>query len=160
MWWGIAVQSLLIAGTTLGAFLIGLRWHEGRAEQIPSAQTLALATLVTAELLRAFTARSERVSLWRLGLPSNRNMLWAVASSFLILLAIIYVPFLDPVFHTTFLTPPEWGVLLLLSLVPALGAEATKALLRWRERRRARTAPPAPVKEEASSEAADPQKGD
>ena len=160
MWWGIAVQSLLIAGATLGAFIIGLRWYEGQAERIPNAQTLALATLVTAELLRAFTARSERVSLWRLGLLSNRNMLWAVASSFLILLAIIYVPFLDPVFHTTFLTPPEWGVLLLLSLVPALGAEATKALLRWRERRRARTAPPVSAEEEASSEAADPQKGD
>ncbi|MGB9724077.1 MAG: calcium-translocating P-type ATPase, SERCA-type [Chloroflexia bacterium] len=141
MWWGIAVQSVLIAAATLAAFLIGLRWYEGQAEQITNAQTLALTTLVTAELLRAFTARSERVSLWRLGLLSNRSMLWAVASSFLILLAIIYVPFLDPVFHTTFLTLPEWGVLLPLALLPALGAEATKAWLRWRAARRVQAVP-------------------
>ncbi len=145
MWWGIAVQSVLIAAATLAAFLIGLRWHEGRADQVAAAQTLALSTLITAELLRAFTARSERVSLWRLGFLSNRNMLWAVGSSFLILLAIIYIPFLDPVFHTTFLTLPEWGLLLPLAFLPALGAEVTKALLRWRGGRRSgaqRAAPP------------------
>ena len=160
MWWGIAVQSLLIAATTLAAFLIGLRWHEGRAEPIAGAQTLALATLITAELFRAFTARSERVSLWRLGFLSNRSMLWAVGSSFLVLLAIIYVPFLDPVFHTTFLTLSEWGVLLPLALLPALGAEVAKALLRWREARR--TAPlPAPSGETTSPNEppAEPQEG-
>ncbi len=117
---------------------------------------LALGMEPMAELFRAFTARSERVSLWRLGFLSNRNMLWAVSRSFLILLAIIYVPFLEPVFRTTSLTLPQWGILLPLAFLPALGAEAIKAM-RWREAQRRRATSPIPSEEqEPSPETADP----
>jgi Ca2+-transporting ATPase len=145
MWWGIAVQSVLITTATLGAFLIGLYLFPGdlysaggqaNLVKVTQAQTFAFATLVTAELLRAFTSRSERVALLKLGLLSNRSMLWAVGSSLLILLAIIYVPFLDPVFHTAFLTLPEWGLLLALALLPSIGAEVNKAALRRLDARR------------------------
>lgn len=135
MWWGIAVQSLLITTVTLVAFLIGLDWFDSHIEH---AQTLALATLVMAELLRAFTARSERALLWRLGLWSNRTMVWAVGSSLLVLLAVVYVPFLDPVFHTIPLGLKEWGLLIPLGFVPAIGAEVRKAALRWLDLRRGR----------------------
>ena len=46
------------------------------------------------------------------------------------LLAIIYVPFLDPIFETAFLGPREWLVIAPLILVPAGVAEATKLFLR------------------------------
>ena len=133
MWWGIAVQSVLITAITLVAFQVGLNWFEGHIEH---AQTLAFATLVMAELLRAFTARSERALLWTLGLRSNTMMLWAVGSSLLVLLATVYVPFLDPIFHTTPLGLKEWALLIPLSFVPAIGAEVRKAVLRRVEARR------------------------
>jgi Ca2+-transporting ATPase len=130
MWWGTAVQSVLITISTLAAFWLGLRWFEGHIEH---AQTFAFATLSFAELLRAFTARSERISLFRLGVFSNRSMLWAVASSLLVLLAIIYLPFLEPIFHTVPLTLREWGFMIPLALVPAVGAEVRKLLMRGRD---------------------------
>ncbi len=138
MWAGITVQSVLITAATLLAFTLGLYIFPGIVDEqkIVHAQTLAFATLVLAELLRAFTSRSERVSLWRLGLLSNRSMLWAVASSLVILLAVVYVPFLDPIFHTTQLTLQEWGLLIPLALLPAIGAEITKAILRRLDARR------------------------
>ncbi len=158
MWVGIGIQSVLITAATLGAFLLGLYVLPGdlrlasgafNAEKVTNAQTFAFATLVTAELLRAFTARSERASIFKLGFLSNRNMLWAVASSLLILLAIIYVPFLDPIFHTTFLSLEEWAILVPLALLPAIGAEVTKAVLRRLDSRRPPAAPAAAASPDA-----------
>ncbi len=129
MWWGTATQGALIATATLIAFALGLHWFEG---DITNAQTFAFATLVVSELLRALTARSERAALWELGLLSNRTMLWAIATSLLVLVAIIYLPFLQPVFHTEPLAAKEWALLLPLSLIPMVGAEVRKAILRRR----------------------------
>jgi Ca2+-transporting ATPase len=55
---------------------------------------------IFSELLRAFTARSERYPLLRIGLFGNRAMFFAVASSLALLLLVVYVPFLQPVFNT------------------------------------------------------------
>jgi Ca2+-transporting ATPase len=142
MWWGIGVQAILITCATLGAFLIGLYVFPGSldAHKISAAQTFALTTLVLSELLRAFTSRSERVGLFRLGLASNRSMLWAFGSSLAILLAIIYVPVLDPVFHTTFLGWRHWLMLLPLALLASVGAEITKAVLSILDARRLKAA--------------------
>jgi Ca2+-transporting ATPase len=126
---GIAIQTLAIAGVTLTAYLLGLRLFPGN--QI-LAETMAFTTLSFSELLRAFTARSERHALLRIGLFSNRAMLLAVASSALILLAVIYLPFLQPLFDTVPLVWVEWRILLPLLVVPAVAAELTKAVLRRR----------------------------
>jgi Ca2+-transporting ATPase len=138
MWIGIGVQSILITAATLGAFALGLFWFPGPvdAHKITAAQTFAFTTLVLSELFRAFTSRSERVALWRLGVLSNRTMLWAFASSLAILLAIIYVPILDPIFHTAFLDLGHWALIVPLALVASVGAEINKAFLRAAEARR------------------------
>ncbi|MGC8874254.1 MAG: cation-translocating P-type ATPase [Chloroflexia bacterium] len=140
MWWGIGIQSVLISVSTLAAFLIALFLFPGAVDEkkIIHAQTFAFTTLVISELLRALTARSERASLFQLGLLSNRSMLWAIASSLGIILAIIYVPFLDPVFKMTWLTAADWALILPLTLIPAVGAEVTKGVLRRADARRAR----------------------
>jgi Ca2+-transporting ATPase len=57
-------------------------------------------------------------------------MQWAVLGSLIIVLAIIYVPFLDPIFETAFLGLREWLVIAPLILVPAAAAEANKYFLR------------------------------
>jgi Ca2+-transporting ATPase len=98
-------------------------------------RTMAFATLALSELFRAYTARSERYSLFALGVFSNKFMQWAVLSSLVILLAIIYVPFLDPIFETTFLTIQDWLEMLPLILLPAVADEITKFVLRRASRK-------------------------
>ena len=90
---------------------------------------MAFVTLSASELLRAFTARSERYPLLKIGVFSNRNMNWAVVSSLALLLGVIYIPFLQPLFNTTPLGLAQWQVLLPLIFVPALAAEVTKVVL-------------------------------
>jgi len=124
---GIAIQTVAITAATLTAFIVGLRWFP---DNLRAAQTMAFATLSISELFRAYTSRSERYSLRTIGMFSNRWMQWAVLASVIIVLAIIYVPFLDPIFETTFLGLREWLVVAPLILVPAAAAEANKYLLR------------------------------
>ena len=96
---------------------------------------MAFVTLSLCELFRAYTVRSERQSIFRLGIFSNRFMQYAVSLSVALLLLVINVPFLQPVFNTHFLSSNEWMVVLGLALVPAISEEITKAYLRWRGRR-------------------------
>jgi Ca2+-transporting ATPase len=91
---------------------------------------MAFATLSISELLRAYTSRSERYSLWAIGIFSNKWMQVAVMVSLVILLAIIYVPFLQPIFDTTNLTAQDWLIMLPLILVPSVAAEINKWVLR------------------------------
>jgi Ca2+-transporting ATPase len=129
---GIAVQTVAISLAVLAAFQIGLEAGEAHA------RTMAFATLSISELLRAYTSRSERYSLLAIGVFTNKWMQWAVLSSLLVLLAIIYVPFLDPIFGTTFLTGQDWLVMLPLILVPSVAAELNKWVLRKLSERRQR----------------------
>ena len=105
-------------------------------ETLVHARTMAFATLIVAELLRAFTARSERHSIFRIGWFSNKQMLVAFAVAVVLLLAVIYVPFLDPVFDTTFLRLVDWAAILGFALVPFAAGEIYKLVRRILERKR------------------------
>jgi len=126
MVWGIVVQTIAITAATMTAFIIGLRRFP---DNLAAAQTMAFATLSISELFRAYTSRSERSSLFAIGVLSNKYMQWAVLASLVILLSIIYVPFLDPIFDTVSLGLNEWLVMLPLMLVPSIAAEINKSFL-------------------------------
>lgn len=119
----ILIQTIAIASVTLAAYLIGLGIEGGHSDL---AGTMAFFTLSASELLRAFTARSEHYPLMKIGLLSNRWMVIAVLSSFILLLAVVYVPFLQPVFDTVPLALNHWAMILPLMIVPAIVAELSK----------------------------------
>ncbi|MGQ9595756.1 MAG: cation transporting ATPase C-terminal domain-containing protein, partial [Anaerolineae bacterium] len=120
---GLVYQAAALTAAVLGLLALARRgaWRE-------DAETLAFVTLVVAELFRAYAARSEWIPLLRLGLSTNRWMHWAFLSSLGVVLAVVYVPFLQPVFHTLPLTLPMWALVLPLALVPFLLVEARKVL--------------------------------
>jgi Ca2+-transporting ATPase len=126
MRWGISLQGMIITVATLAVFQGALYRHG----DLTMAQTMALVTLVSCELLRAFTARSERHSLWASGICSNRFLVGAVASSLALLLAVVSLPWLNPMFHTVALPGQAWLSVLPWVMLPALVAELTKGLQR------------------------------
>jgi len=151
---GILVQTFAQTGATLTAFGLGLLWHLEAGAFVPSgtnpllyllqhdwssiaagvltAQTMAFVTLSLCELFRAYTVRSERASLFAIGVFSNKYMQYAVALSLTLLALVVNVPFLQPVFNTHFLTPTEWAAVFGLALIPAVSEEVTKWFLRQR----------------------------
>ncbi len=119
----ILFHSGALTAAVLAAFGIALR---GGRPAI--AATVAFATLAIAELLRAYTARSERLPLIRIGLFSNRWMQTAVLASFGLILAVLYIPFLRPLFDASRLGAAEWGLILAFGLGPAILIELRKGL--------------------------------
>ena len=129
MAWRIVVQAVADTIVVLTALRIGLSLYP---DQISHAQTMAFATLSVSELLRAYTARSEHFSIWKIGIFSNRAMQYAVATSMVLLLGIIYLPFLDPIFDTVPLSLNDWLILFPLILIPAVVSEITKYIAKRR----------------------------
>ena len=123
---GIAVQTVAITFVTLTAYIIGL-WLFSAEPLMPG--TMAFVTISFSELIRAFTARSERYPLMKIGPFSNRLMNYAVLTSLALLLVVVYVPFLQPIFNTTALGWAQWQYILPLIFIPAVAAEASKPIL-------------------------------
>jgi Ca2+-transporting ATPase len=134
---GILVQTFAITAVTLGAYWIGLVEHPVAEHKFNNvAATMAFVTLSFSELARAFTARSERYPILKIGIFKNKNMNWAVLISLALLLAVIYVPFLNTVFDTVPLGLRQWEQIVPLLLVPSIAAELTKWYLArggWRK---------------------------
>jgi Ca2+-transporting ATPase len=126
---GIGVIAVVDTVAILMAFYLGLQRYPGSLE---AAQTIAFVTLCTSELLRAFTARSEYHSLFSVGVFSNRWMVWAVAASFLLVLAVVYVPFLNPFFDTVPLTLEDWALMLPFFFASPIAMELVKVYFRAR----------------------------
>jgi hypothetical protein len=61
-------------------------------------------------------------------------MIYAVGSSLALLLAVVYIPFLQAAFGTVPLSATDWAEILPLLFVPAVAAEVTK----WGQRLAAR----------------------
>ncbi len=124
------VLTVVLTAVVLFAFRLGFRWGG-----VAQARTMAFLTLALAELPIAYTARSERFPLMKLGVFTNRWMQVAVSVSVALLLAVVYVPFLRQPFNTVALPGLAWLVMLPLIFLPALAAETVKGIRRWREGR-------------------------
>ncbi|MBI4292358.1 MAG: cation transporting ATPase C-terminal domain-containing protein, partial [Betaproteobacteria bacterium] len=99
---------------------------------VEAAQTIAFVTLCSSELLRAFTARSEYHSIFAIGVFSNRWMVWAVGVSFLLVLMVVYVPFLRPFFDTVPLSADDWLFMLPFFFASPIAMELLKVYFRSR----------------------------
>ncbi len=124
---GIVVQTIAITAVTLGAFAIGRFIDPAHVE---FAETMAFVTLSISELFRAYTARSEFYPLLKIGFFKNKLMNWAVLGSLVLIMLVIYVPFLQPVFNTAPLGVEQWLEILPLVLIPSVAAELTKIYIR------------------------------
>jgi Ca2+-transporting ATPase len=126
---GIGVVGVVDALAILAVFWLALQRYPGHLE---AAQTMAFVALCTSELIRAFTARSEYHSVFSIGVFSNRWMVWAVGVSFLLVLLVVYVPFLQPFFDTVPLTAGDWLFMLPFFFASPIAMELVKAYFRAR----------------------------
>lgn len=137
----ILVQSMAIFTAVFSSFLIGMNiLFVNDAARLPASRTMAFATLIIAELFRAFSSRSERVSVFKLGLFSNRMMNVAVSFSALMLMAVIYIPGVNGVFDNTALPPVAWIPIIVLAIIPFLVSELYKIIRSKKKNMREATA--------------------
>ena len=136
MIWRIIYQGIMIGGLTLLAFAIGCGFDfnsivdtEGNATSIGvTAQTMAFAVLALSELVHVFNLRSNKDSIFKVGLLTNKILLGAIAISASLMLIVLNVPALHGIFEIKMLTLREIGIVTLLSFAPLIIVEIFKLL--------------------------------
>jgi Ca2+-transporting ATPase len=131
---GMVIQTIVMTAVTLLAFAIGNGSIDiGLINQSETgrelARTMAFLTLSAAQLTRAYSSRSEIFTMFRIGIFSNKYMQWAVLSSALGLLLVVYIPFLADIFDAIPLSLTEWLIVIPLFLLPTVVAELSKPYL-------------------------------
>jgi Ca2+-transporting ATPase len=118
--------GLFMAALTIGA----QAWffHGGS----PRWQTIAFTVLCLSQLGHALAIRSDRESLFFQGILSNKPLLGAVALTFVLQMATIYVPAFNSIFRTAPLTLTELAATLAIAAVVFVAVEVEK----WVKRRR------------------------
>jgi Ca2+-transporting ATPase len=126
----IVTRGILIALSTLATFMIVFHF----SKNLETARTATLVTLVVAQLIHVFECKSETRGLFELNLFSNPYLVYAVLSSVLLLLGVIYLPFAGKVFGTMPLKTNEWmvagGISLLVPIAHSLVREIKNKKLR------------------------------
>lgn len=114
--WRILSSGAVIAILTLVVF--GLAFANGH--NLDLARTMAFNTLVFLQLFYVFSCRSEHVTIWELGLFTNPHLIGAVLISVFLQMAVNYIPFLQPIFHTVPLNLQQWAIVIGVALLPTL----------------------------------------
>jgi Ca2+-transporting ATPase len=123
----IGGEGLILAALALGAFsysLYGL--HQG----LDQARTVAFTVMVVAQLVHAFNCRSDRWSLFQLGVGTNRALVWAVLLSLAVQIAVLTVPAVSSVFKVAPLPIEDWELMGVTGLFPFLLMESIKWIRR------------------------------
>jgi Ca2+-transporting ATPase len=118
-------QGSFIAMCSLIAFAFVLFVEN---EGLPRARTAAFVVLACSQLFHALNCRSQTDSLFKIGVFTNKNLILAGAVSFLLQMAVVYVPFFQTVFKTESLRFIDWIMVVALSSLPLWAMELVKAV--------------------------------
>ena len=116
-------QGLLIALVTLTAFLYVLKV---RGEDISYARTVAFSVLVFSQLFHALDCRSEKESIWELGLFTNKFLILAVAASITLQMMLHHFDLTNRIFKTQPLDTIDMILSVGISIMPMMIVEGWK----------------------------------
>ena len=116
--------GILMAVVCLGAGFV--YWRAGD----PAWQTIVFTMLCLSQLGHVMAIRSDRRSLFELGLFSNKPLLVSVLFTFVLQLTVIYSPFFQGLFKTVPLSPKDMMICIFLSSIIFIVVEIEKWFLR------------------------------
>ena len=116
-------QGAFIAFCSLLAFVFVLFIEK---EGIVRARTAAFIVLSCSQLFHSFNCRNLDISLFKIGVFSNIQLVLACGISFSLQMLAVYAPFLQRVFKTEALGVFDWVLVILISSFPLWAMEAIK----------------------------------
>lgn len=119
---GIVFQSIALAGAAL------ISYRYGYSIDPNLANTFAFLTLISGELLRAFSGRSETQSLFKIGLFGNKFLNISVLVSYGLTALLLFIPFFRNIFEIQLLTGSQLVIAFVISLIPFIAGEISKKL--------------------------------
>ncbi len=124
MWQHIIWVGIFVAALSIGA----MAWAISR--EVDYWQTIVFTVLSVSQLFHSMAVRSERSSLFQIGLFSNGPMLGAVTLALALQMSLVYVPVMNTIFHTKPLPAFDLLVCLLVSSLVLVAVEIEKWLVR------------------------------
>ena len=118
-------QGSFIAACSLFAFIFVLFIEK---EGIGRARTAAFIVLSCSQLFHSFNCRNMTESLFKIGIFTNKKLILATGVSFLLQMAVVYVPFLQKVFKTEPLLFFDWILVVAISSFPLWAMEIIKLI--------------------------------
>lgn len=125
---GLGIHVLWV-GIFIGVLTVATQWFAIEASDTRW-QTIVFTLLCFCQLWHVMAIRSETRSLFKMGLLSNKPLLFAVLGTVLLQLAVIYIPFLNIFFHTQPLTLAELLIATGVSALVFLVVEIEKGIKR------------------------------
>lgn len=123
----IAFQSVALAVATLISYLYGCGLDKvAEASNATYGSTFAFITIISGELLRAYSGRSEDKFIHQIGVFSNKNMNYAVIGSYIVTTLIIFTPVFRNIFEIHVLTLGQYAIAIALSFIPLIAGELSK----------------------------------
>lgn len=114
-----AVFQMIIEGMFIGSLAL--------VAYIAGNSTMCFGVLALSQLLHSFNMRSHH-SLTEIGFAGNKKLLFSVIFCIALQCSVMTVPTLQSIFHTTTLSAMQWGMVVVLSLLPIPLVELEKHL--------------------------------
>ena len=92
----------------LGAFSYSLY---GLDQELDQARTVAFTVMVVAQLVHVFNCRNERLSLFQLGVGTNRALVWSFLLTLVVQVAVLTVPVAASIFKVAALPIEDWQLM-------------------------------------------------
>jgi len=121
----MGVQGLMMTLSTLGSYVLVLFYF---AEGVDAARTFAFTVMTLSQKFHALNCRSQTRSFFALGPFTNPWLLLSFAGVMALHAAIVYLPFLQPIFHTVPLSARDWALAILISSLPLVFMEVFKPI--------------------------------
>ena len=129
----LIINGILIGANTLFAFVLGEYLYP---DSLKHAQTMAFVVLSVSQLFYSLSMRNETKSLFQVGILKNKWLIASVLLGILIQFAIITIPFTATIFKVYSLTLADWGIVILISLVPFIINEIVKIFFRASDKKK------------------------
>jgi Ca2+-transporting ATPase len=123
-------------GAWIGAIaLLVFIWVLNTTGDLTHAMTMFFVSLICLRLCNSLVCRSPTLSLFQIGLFSNKWLIYACALSFLMMLMVLYVPFLRVAFGVIPLSLTDWAIIIPLALTVIILVEIQKFIAFLLEKR-------------------------
>ncbi len=131
------IGAIIATGAMIGCLMAWQAggWHLGM-QQVPDeiayakGTTMTFAGIVVAQVGNVLASRTNKASIFKTSVKSNKWIWLGIASQITIISALVYIPILQRFFGTTGLGPYDWAFLALLAGTVILAEEIRKLVTR------------------------------
>ncbi|MDW5317490.1 cation-translocating P-type ATPase [Rhizobium sp. PL01] len=120
------LSTMLLTGLLTASVAFGVYFYTLTTKDAETARTYAFTVMVFSEILRAFGARSETESVWRISLLTNRSLLAVVVGTFAVQIWSQHNAVLGGLLKTSPIAFPDFLVLFMFAAIPLFVLELFK----------------------------------